>query len=223
MGYFDAFEAHHLNAAAMEAVRAFGEGSRENDHNTERVTILRDGAPVWVRDCVREAHAGAFPCDWIYETLAGCARDIADTAEAGDDLEEAALQYADACVIYHADVAAWWYHAAHSLTYAQNVDLGVIGERGGVETALAYACAEHIRDLYAAMMAAVRERAEALADAESREAEAAELDALAPEHNAREEADHAALEAAEAKLEADASNAAFRADPHRGEPRGGVA
>lgn len=214
MGYFDAFEAHHLNAAAREAVRAFGEGSRDNEHNAERVTVLRDGAPTWVRDTVRDAHAGAFPCDWIYETLAGCARNIADTAEAGEDFEEAAFQYADAQVIYHADVAAWYYHAAHSLTYAQNVDLRAVGDRGGVEAALAYACAEHVGDLYAAMLAAVRERAEAIADAEGREAEAATLDALAPEH--------AALEAAEAKLEADASNAAFRADPHRGEPRGGM-
>lgn len=221
MGYFDAYESHHLNAAAMEAAKAFTDGSRDNRHNGDRVTVLRDGAPEWVADAVREAHAGALPCDWIYETLAGCAQDIADTAETGDDLEESAFHYADARVIYHAEVAAWYYYAAHSLRYAHGFDLEAVGNRGGVADALAGACAEHVRDLYDSMLAAVRERATALAEAEDCEAEAATLDALAPEHNAREEAEHAALEAAEARAEADANNAAFVADPHRGEPRGG--
>jgi hypothetical protein len=222
MGYFDSFESNHLKAAAVEAADAFTEGSRNNRHDDDRVTVLRDGAPEWVVDAVREAHQGAFACDWIYQTLAGCAQDIEDTAESGDDFEESALQYADSSVTYYWYVAAWYRFAANASQYAENFDLERAGNQGGIADALAGACAEHIRDLYDSMLAAVAERATALAEEEDRNAEAATLDALAQENNAREESEHAALESAEARAEADANSAAFVADPHRGEPRGGA-
>jgi hypothetical protein len=222
MEYFDSFDPHHLKAAALEAAEAFTEGSRENRHDSDRVTVFHDSAPAWVVDAAREAHRGALPCDWIYQTLAGCARDIHDTADAGDDFDESALYYADSCVAFYYRVATWYRYAANALQYAQNFDMACLGDKGGITDALAGACAEHVRDLYASMLAAVRERATALADAEDRDAETATLDALAPEHNAREEAEHAAFEAAEARAEADANNAAFVADPHRCEPRGGA-
>ena len=65
----------------------------------------RDDAPEWVSDIVRDAHDGAFPCDWRYDKIADLAHDIGQITDPDDiDAWEWAEQAAD---VYTARLIAW--------------------------------------------------------------------------------------------------------------------
>ncbi len=67
----------------------------------ETIDVLRDGAPEWITDAVRDAHAGMFPDDRIY-TLCRDAFDF--IADGGDD----ASDFADGAVdVYTSDRVRW--------------------------------------------------------------------------------------------------------------------
>jgi hypothetical protein len=65
----------------------------------------RDDAPEWVSDIVRDAHDGAFPCDWRYDKIADLAHDVGQAADP-DDID--AMEWADrAADVYNADMIRW--------------------------------------------------------------------------------------------------------------------
>ena len=71
-------------------------------------TALKDNAPEWVRDAVREAHGERLPCDWIYKQCDYIASDIRQAivnndCEA-DDLADDIEVEAD---VYTASLTAW--------------------------------------------------------------------------------------------------------------------
>ena len=77
----------------------------------------RDDAPEWVSDIVRDAHAGAMPCDWRYDKIADLAHDIGQAADP-DDID--AMEWADrAADVYTSDLLKW----LSGVTYAlESVD-----------------------------------------------------------------------------------------------------
>lgn len=54
-------------------------------HQGEKFTTLKDDAPEWLRDAVREAHDNEFPNDWRYEMCLGIAEAIAMCDEINED------------------------------------------------------------------------------------------------------------------------------------------
>jgi hypothetical protein len=46
---------------------------------------LVDGAPEWLMEAVRDAHAGSMPCDWIWDTCHSVACAIDDGSFSDDD------------------------------------------------------------------------------------------------------------------------------------------
>lgn len=219
MGYFDAYNSEHFRAACAEAVAGFAEGKRVAEATGEAAVYVSLDAPAWLRDAVREACDGHL-CDWTPDAMRAAAVDLAEVVAEGSDPDEAAHAWADTRVIYHAENARWYAHArlaSYWLEAAQRD--GLLGDRGGVADAVTVAHYYASRDAYERMHAAIVERAEAIAEAESRAEEAAALDALALVINAECEAEHAALEAAQAADDAEESArnaAAFAIDPNRG-------
>jgi hypothetical protein len=66
---------------------------------------LKDSAPKWLQEAVREAHNGALPCDWVYaECEAACQAIDEDEKYLTNETHE----YADSRVdIYTHDVYQW--------------------------------------------------------------------------------------------------------------------
>jgi len=86
------------------ARRAEGQHKDEEDATFVRV---KDGAPAWVLDAVREAHQGMLPNDWVFEECRAA-------AEAIDECDEGALdgdwitEHADARVeVYTKQLFQW--------------------------------------------------------------------------------------------------------------------
>lgn len=63
--------------------------------NPRKVVSLKDDAPQWVLDCVRECHQGAMPCDWVYEQCASAFEFAESDIKHYDSIEDAIHEYAD--------------------------------------------------------------------------------------------------------------------------------
>ena len=79
---------------------------------------LKDNAPDWVRDAVKDAHQDRFPCDWIYQqcdTIAGEIRqEIVHGEIDPDDIADYIEIEAD---IYTASLTAWLADHLDNLDY----------------------------------------------------------------------------------------------------------
>ncbi len=92
-----------LESLAGEAYGWF-ETAHRGDDPEQPYTRLRDGAPEWLSDLVREAHAGMLPDDWKYRCISSALECIAES----DDPEDAAHEWADGeCDVYTSDRLAW--------------------------------------------------------------------------------------------------------------------
>jgi len=69
------------------------------------IVTVRDDAPSWVLDSVREAHCGDMPRDWVYETCAKAFDRIEDGSLTEDTVQECAESDTD---IYTYDLASWY-------------------------------------------------------------------------------------------------------------------
>jgi hypothetical protein len=69
----------------------------------------RDDAPEWVRDIVRDAHDGAFPCDWRYDKIADLAHEVGRIPGRIADLDDfEAVEWADRSAdVYNGDLIRW--------------------------------------------------------------------------------------------------------------------
>jgi hypothetical protein len=73
----------------------------------------RDDAPDWVTDIVRDAHAGAMPCDWRYDKIADLAHELGQVADP-DAMD--AMEWADrAADVYTSDLLKWLADVTYAL------------------------------------------------------------------------------------------------------------
>lgn len=180
------FKAYCL-AAARAAVAAFTTGERVADATGERVIILRDGCPAWVRDAVRAAHGDRMPDDWTFSACYSAACDAeeaieyadADTlAEAGDGFQP--TEWCDDRIRDHAyNATIYNYENRRAFTASpvvRDYDDDAAPGSGGIDAAIAAVHARAVVACYEVMLAAILEAA---AERLSREAEAARRDAEA--------------------------------------------
>lgn len=79
--------------------------TRERDNGEEFVT-LKDDAPEWATDIVREAHGGMMPDDTRYKMIRECADDL--TGRDPENWEEETHEIADNLVsVYNGDRLNW--------------------------------------------------------------------------------------------------------------------
>jgi hypothetical protein len=95
-----------LATLAREASDAFEQGTRPDGETFRRV---RDGAPAWITDIIREAHAGMLPDDWKYDKAEDAFDAIADAgAETREDCDDLRHEFADGAVdVYTHDRLKW--------------------------------------------------------------------------------------------------------------------
>lgn len=76
----------------------------------EPFVTLRDDAPEWLKEAVREAHQGDLPLDWIYAECQAAAQaiDAGDIDLVGEDDMDALHEHADGRVdIYTKELYQW--------------------------------------------------------------------------------------------------------------------
>ena len=136
----------HVFAAAFE--------SRTRDDGSVFWTT-RDDAPEWVRVMVRDAHNGAFPCDWRYDKIADLALDIGQAADP-DDIN--AMDWADrAADVYTADLIRWLSIAGAVDAVDAAADEWGMDTRGVIEALMAGQC-YMLHEIACGVLYALRER-----------------------------------------------------------------
>ena len=79
---------------------------------------LKDNAPEWVRDAVKEAHQDRFPCDWIYQQCDTIAGEIRQEIFHGDNDPHDIGDYIEIeADIYTASLTAWLADHLDNLNY----------------------------------------------------------------------------------------------------------
>lgn len=107
-----------IAALAGEAYDAFEHKTRDNG---DAFTCLKDDAPEWVHDLVREAHGDMFPDDWRYAAIRSALGAIHDAEPS--DLDDYASEWADSNVDTYNGSRAHW--LASNLSRAGYVDEAV--------------------------------------------------------------------------------------------------
>lgn len=118
----------------------------------EPFTTLKDDAPPWLKEAVREAHQGDLPLDWIYAECAAAAEAIdagdLDLADADDDVHAHADSRVD---VYTKQLYQW--AADHCLTDTwasaeqEARDMGLPEETEQRIRAIQYAAVRHVADV----------------------------------------------------------------------------
>lgn len=81
--------------------------------NGESRIVLRDGAPDWMTEIVREAHGGMMPNDQSYSMILAVANEIDDllrdnSDQTADDLDDARHERIDSLIpVYNTERTAW--------------------------------------------------------------------------------------------------------------------
>ena len=79
---------------------------------------LKDNAPEWVGDAVREAHGERLPCDWIYKQCDYIASDIRQAIVHDDVCPEDLADYIQVeADVYTASLTAWLADDIRNLEY----------------------------------------------------------------------------------------------------------
>lgn len=121
----------------------------------ETIVKLRDDAPEWVHDAVREAHDGEWPDDWRYETCAAifdCVHDeVGDSHAIADSLVD----------IYTGARFAWLAGNINRQSYVDEAqDEGIAGDRASISERVGmgqYLCIERMA---AIILQAIEDNAE---------------------------------------------------------------
>ena len=103
--------------AAREAARHFTTGTREDGSVFDR---LRDDAPQWVQDLVREAHGDMLPDDHRYEMIVGAIHALADADPDADPDEIVGEWAADAVPVSPFELLAWLASNANRIGYCDD-------------------------------------------------------------------------------------------------------
>jgi hypothetical protein len=83
------------------------------------VVCLKDSAPEWLRDAVREAHGGSLPNDWIYDECRAACGEIDEDRFSGRYPEDVVHEHADGQVdVYTSKLFAWAADMCNSGIYA---------------------------------------------------------------------------------------------------------
>jgi hypothetical protein len=102
-----------FQTVAKEFAAAFTTRTVIRNGTETQLYTLRDSAPGWCTDIVRDAHDGRMPDDWIYEVCYGLAGNFADCTESPEDGPHG---YANACCNdYTGALTAWLASSLHNV------------------------------------------------------------------------------------------------------------
>ena len=139
----------HVFAAAFE--------SRTRDDGSVFWTT-RDDAPEWVSDIVRDAHDGAFPCDWRYDKISDLAHELGQVSDP-DDID--ATEWADrAADVYTGDLIRWLSIAGAVDAVDMAADEWGMDTRGVLQSIMAGQC-YMLHEIASGVLYALRERYDA--------------------------------------------------------------
>lgn len=158
-----------IHELAQEAAEHFGtsrcrQGNRRARGNDEEaITVLKDGAPEWVRDLVREAHDEMLPDDWRYASIRSALEAIADGE--GYDPDEIAGEWADSNVdVYTGSRLEWLASNLNRPAYCDEGADELGGE--GLDTVERIGLGQHIesREIFASIVQSLEDRLEVIED-----------------------------------------------------------
>lgn len=155
-------ETKTIGDLARELSEAFTDGPRVSDDTQRQIRTLRDGAPEWMHDLVREAHGDMLPDDWRYEMIEAAAEALAD-ADGDEDEAREALEHN--VPIYTVKLSRWLgSHGARAGYCDEAAD--EYGTVRGIMNLIQLGYLTEAREVFEAVLTSLRERAEAEAEAE---------------------------------------------------------
>lgn len=112
---------------AEEMSAAFTNGPRESTDTGRTIRVLKDDAPGWMTDVVREAHDGMLPDDFRYEMI----EEALDTLVRAEGDDEQAQEDLPEPPIYNAERLRWLASHLERVGYCDEVC-----EESGVEASV---------------------------------------------------------------------------------------
>lgn len=128
-------------------------------------TRKRDDCPEWIADIIREAHGDLLPDDFRYEMIRDAFGAIHDYS--GNDLEDAGAEFADSTTdVYNAALIEW---VGSNLTRSAYVDdaRADFGDPRDFYHGLRMGQYLERSEVYASVLAGLREAAELMAESEA--------------------------------------------------------
>ena len=148
---------------AGQAYDAFERRTRDDDTG---YTTLRDDAPEWVQELVREAHGDFLPDDWRYASIRSALSEIHDNGYSGaDEAREMAHEWADGNVdAYTGHRLAWLASNLNRAGYCDDAadDLGFDPSQGIIQL-IGLGQYRESEEIWAAVVDALEEHAAELA------------------------------------------------------------
>lgn len=137
--------------------------------NGESRIVLRDGAPDWMTEIVREAHDGMMPNDQSYSMILAVANDIHDllSYDPETDLDDIRHERIDSLIpVYNTERTAW---LASHLDRAEYVNEAMreygIGDDPDIYDLIALGIECELRNIWAAVERGLEAQRDELADA----------------------------------------------------------
>lgn len=105
-----------LHTIAADALAYFETARRTTDDESCTFVKLKESAPGWLRDAVREAHGDMLPDDYKFRMAHEACETIAEVGEFGD-MAEIEQEFADKADTYTSDLLTWLGSSYQRLSY----------------------------------------------------------------------------------------------------------
>jgi hypothetical protein len=96
-----------LHAIAEYALKHFETVQRTTDGESQTIVKLKESAPEWLRDAVREAHGDMLPDDYKFSMAQEACETIAEVGEFSD-MDEIAQEFAERPTRTHRTCSTGW-------------------------------------------------------------------------------------------------------------------
>lgn len=137
---------------------------RKTRDNGESFICLRDGAPEWMKEAIREAHGDMLPNDWSYRFAAAIVEDIAERLrdDCDADFDDMSGEIVDSAIpVYTGERLAWLASNLNRLAFCDTAASdGLVSESSDMAERIAAGMYLELQDIAGAIWAAISAEAE---------------------------------------------------------------
>jgi hypothetical protein len=151
-----------IHSLAGEAYDCFERRERDNG---DSFVSLKDNAPEWLSDLVRDAHGDFLPDDWRYASIRSALGAIHDAGEDAD-VDDLSFEFADSNVDTHNAARCEWLasHLARGFYCDDAVNEGLVADDSGIFTRIGIGQYIESREVFESVRRSLSDRLDEMID-----------------------------------------------------------